>query len=126
MKLPAAVICLLAVLICGFTNASAPMTLTDATFQTELEKGDTMMVEFWAEWCGPCRMIAPILDYLVEEYDGKLKIYKMDVDANQDVPAKYGVRGVPTLLIFKMGEVVATSVGALSKVDMEAFINTNI
>ncbi|PIK56038.1 hypothetical protein BSL78_07064, partial [Apostichopus japonicus] len=117
MKLPAAVICLLAVLICGFTNASAPMTLTDATFQTELEKGDTMMVFFWAAWCGPCRTIAPILDALVEEYDGQLKIYKMDVDANQDVPAKYGLRGIPTLLIFKMGEVVATTVGALSRGD---------
>ncbi|XP_071814918.1 thioredoxin 1-like isoform X2 [Apostichopus japonicus] len=115
MKLPAAVICLLAVLICGFTNASAPMTLTDATFQTELEKGDTMMGFFWAPWCGPCRMIAPMLDELVEEYDGKLKIYKLNTDENPVIPVTYGVYSIPTLLFFKMGQVVDTVLGAQPK-----------
>ena len=111
MKLPAAVICLLAVLICGFTNASAPITLTDATFQTELEKGDFMMVEFWAEWDASSRRMAPVIDELAEEYDGQLKIYKMNIDENQVIPVTYGVYSIPTLLFFKMGQEVYTVLG---------------
>ncbi|XP_071814920.1 thioredoxin 1-like isoform X2 [Apostichopus japonicus] len=115
MKLPAAVICLLAVLICGFTNASAPITVTDATFQTELEKGDTMMVFLWAEWNGPSRKMAPIIDELAEEYDGQLKIYKMNTDYNRVIPKTYGVHGLPTMLFFKMGQVVDTLTGQQTK-----------
>ncbi|XP_071814635.1 thioredoxin 1-like isoform X2 [Apostichopus japonicus] len=116
----------LAVLICGFTNASAPITVTDATFQTELEKEDIMMVFFWAEWNGPSKMIDPIVDHFAEEYDGEIKIYKMNVDQNQVIPVSYGLRGIPTLMIFKMGELVATKVGALSKFQMEEFIKSYI
>src|SRR6202008_503794 len=90
--------------------------VTDDTFDPEVLKSDTpVLVDYWAEWCGPCKMIAPILDEVAKEYEGKLKIAKMDVDANQAVPAKFGIRGIPTLMLFKGGQLEAQKVGALSK-----------
>jgi thioredoxin 1 len=101
--------------------------LTDETFEKEvLESNMPVLVDYWAEWCGPCKMIAPILDSLTNEYDGKLKISKINIDDNQKTPQKYGVRGIPTLMIFKNGNVEATKVGALSKSQLTDFINSNL
>ncbi|GAA1857311.1 thioredoxin [Actinomadura bangladeshensis] len=95
---------------------TAPITVTDATFADEVLKSDTpVLVDFWADWCGPCRMIAPILEQIAEEKDGKLKIAKMDYDANPQTPNKYGVMGLPTLLLIKDGEPVQQIVGAKPK-----------
>jgi thioredoxin 1 len=85
-----------------------------------------VLVDYWAEWCGPCKMVAPVLEELTKDYSGKLKIAKMDVDANQEIPAKHKVRGIPTLMLFKGGEVVATKVGAMSKSQLTAFIDSHI
>ena len=85
-----------------------------------------VLVDFWAEWCGPCKMIAPILDEISGEYADRLKICKMDIDANQQTPPKYGIRGIPTLMLFKNGELHATKVGALSKSQLAEFLNDNI
>jgi thioredoxin 1 len=96
--------------------ATEPFTVTDATFDEEVLSSDTpVLVDFWATWCGPCRMIAPVLDQIASEYSGKLKIAKLDFDANQATPAKYNVLGLPTLLLFKDGEVVQQIVGAKPK-----------
>tara|TARA_B100000902_G_scaffold77147_1_gene81909 strand:+ start:72 stop:398 length:327 start_codon:yes stop_codon:yes gene_type:complete len=101
--------------------------LTDETFEKEvLESNIPVLVDYWAEWCGPCKMIAPILDSLTNEYNGKLKISKINIDDNQQTPQKYGVRGIPTLMIFKNGNVEATKVGALSKSQLTDFINSNL
>ena len=101
--------------------------LTDETFEEEvLQSNIPILVDYWAEWCGPCKMIAPILDSLTDEYAGKLKISKLNIDDNQQVPQKYGVRGIPTLMIFKNGNVEATKVGALSKSQLTAFIDSNL
>jgi len=101
--------------------------LSGETFQTEvIESTIPVLVDYWAEWCGPCKMIAPILDELVAEYDGKLKIAKLNIDENQEIPSKYGVRGIPTLMIFKDGNPEATKVGALSKSQLTAFIDSTI
>ena len=101
--------------------------LTDETFEKEvLQSNIPVLVDYWAEWCGPCKMIAPILDSLTDEYAGKLKISKLNIDDNQQVPQKYGVRGIPTLMIFKNGNVVATKVGALSKSQLTASIDSNL
>ncbi len=98
--------------------------VTDANFDAEVLNSDLpVLVDFWAEWCGPCKMIAPVLDELASELDGKLKICKVDVDANQDIPPKFGIRGIPTLIIFKGGNVEATKVGALSKTQLTEFVN---
>ena len=85
-----------------------------------------VLVDYWAEWCGPCKMIAPILNELAEEYSDRLKICKLNIDANQATPPKYGIRGIPTLMLFKNGEVEATKVGALSKSQLQAFLDSNI
>ena len=99
--------------------------LTDETFEEEVLKSNIpVLVDYWAEWCGPCKMIAPILDSLTTEYAGKLKISKVNIDDNQKIPQKYGVRGIPTLMIFKNGNVEATKVGALSKSQLTAFIDS--
>ena len=99
--------------------------LTDETFEEEvLQSNLPVLVDYWAEWCGPCKMIAPILDSLTAEYAGKLKISKLNIDDNQKTPQKYGVRGIPTLMIFKNGNVEATKVGALSKSQLTAFIDS--
>ena len=101
--------------------------LTDETFEEEVIQSNLpVLVDYWAEWCGPCKMIAPILDSLTAEYAGKLKISKLNIDDNQKTPQKYGVRGIPTLMIFKNGNVEATKVGALSKSQLTAFIDSNL
>ncbi|HLV72713.1 thioredoxin [Actinomadura hallensis] len=95
---------------------TAPITVTDATFEDEVLNSDTpVLVDFWADWCGPCRMIAPVLDQIAEEKAGKIKIAKLDYDANPETPNKYGVMGLPTLLLYKDGEVVEQIVGAKPK-----------
>ena len=101
--------------------------VSDETFQQEvIESTIPVLVDYWAEWCGPCKMIAPILDSLVAEYDGKIKIAKLNIDENSQTPTKYGIRGIPTLMIFKDGNVESTKVGALSKSQLIAFIDSTI
>lgn len=101
--------------------------ITDASFEADVLNSDKpVLVDFWAEWCGPCKMIAPILEEVAKEYDGKILIAKMDVDANQAMPAKFGIRGIPTLILFKNGAVAAQKVGALAKGQLTAFIDSNI
>ena len=98
--------------------------VTDASFETDVLQSDTpALVDFWAEWCGPCKMIAPILNEIADEYAGKMKIYKVDVDSNPETAAKFNVRGIPTLLVFKNGTVEATKVGALSKGQLLEFVD---
>ena len=91
-----------------------------------LQADKPVLVDYWAEWCGPCKMIAPILDEIADEYGDRLKICKIDIDANQETPPKYGIRGIPTLMLFKDGEVAATKIGALSKSQLATFIDSNI
>ncbi|MEX2525780.1 MAG: thioredoxin TrxA [Gammaproteobacteria bacterium] len=101
--------------------------VSDETFDDEvLNSNKPVIVDYWAEWCGPCKMIAPILDEIADEYEGKLTIAKLNIDDNQDTPQKYAVRGIPTLMIFKEGEVAGTKVGALSKSQLSAFIDSVI
>ncbi len=100
---------------------------SDATFDADVIKSATpVVVDFWAEWCGPCKMIAPILDDVAGAYQGKLQITKMNVDENRDIPAKYGIRGIPTLMIFKDGQLAATKGGAMSKAQLTAFIDQQL
>ena len=100
---------------------------TDASFETDVLKADKpVLVDYWAEWCGPCKMIAPILDEVSKDYDGRLKIAKMNVDENRDVPAKFGIRGIPTLMLFKDGQLAATKVGALSKSQLMSFLEGHL
>ena len=100
---------------------------TDDGFDQDVLKADKpVLVDYWAEWCGPCKMIAPILEEVAGEYANKLKVCKIDIDANQATPPKYGIRGIPTLMLFKNGEVEATKVGALSKSQLQAFLDSNI
>ncbi len=91
-----------------------------------LKADGAVLVDYWAEWCGPCKMIAPILDEVAGDYKGRLTVAKLNVDENQTTPAKYGIRGIPTLMLFKNGAVVGTKVGALSKSQLTAFIDSNI
>jgi thioredoxin 1 len=101
--------------------------ITDANFEEEvLNAGEPVLVDFWAEWCGPCKMIAPVLDEIAEEYAGKIKVCKLDVDANPDTAPKYNVKGIPTLILFKNGTAEAKKVGALSKSQLAAFIDSTI
>lgn len=100
---------------------------SDENFEADVLQATTpVLVDFWAEWCGPCKMIAPVLDDLAREYNDKLKIVKINVDENSEIPAKYGVRGIPSLMIFKDGNLLATKVGALSKSQLAAFIDETI
>lgn len=101
--------------------------LSDASFEADvLQAATPVLVDYWAEWCGPCKAIAPILDEVAGAYQGKLQVAKMNVDDNRDVPAKFGIRGIPTLMLFKDGQVTATKVGALSKAQLMAFIDEQL
>jgi len=101
--------------------------LSDASFEADvLKSGTPVLVDYWAEWCGPCKMIAPILDEVAGTYQGKLQIAKMNVDENREVPAKFGIRGIPTLMIFKDGQLAATKVGAMSTAQLTAFIDQQL
>ena len=103
------------------------VNVNDTSFETDVLKADgPVLLDFWAEWCGPCKMIGPVLEEIAGDYAGRLKVCKMNVDESTDTPAKYGVRGIPTLMIFKNGNVEATKVGALSKSQLAAFIDSNI
>ena len=100
---------------------------SDAAFDADVLKSDKpVLVDYWAEWCGPCKMIAPILEEIATEYGDRLKVAKIDIDANQQTPPKYGIRGIPTLMLFKGGNVEATKVGAVSKSQLTAFIDGNL
>lgn len=101
--------------------------VTDGSFESEVLKSDQpVLIDYWAEWCGPCKMIAPVLDEIADEYAGKLKIAKLNIDDNPNTPPRYGIRGIPTLMLFKDGEVEATKVGAVSKSQLIAFIDSNM
>ena len=101
--------------------------LTDDSFESEvLQAEQPVLVDYWADWCGPCKMIAPVLEEIADEYDGKIKVAKLNIDENSGTPPKYGIRGIPTLMLFKGGNVEATKVGALSKSQLTAFIDSNI
>lgn len=105
----------------------AIISTTDANFEEDVLKADLpVLVDFWAEWCGPCKMIAPVLDELATEYKNKIKVVKVNVDENTAIPAQFAIRGIPSLLLFKNGNLVATKVGALSKSQLVAFIDENI
>lgn len=101
--------------------------VSDASFDAEvLQAAGAVLVDYWADWCGPCKMIAPILEEVAGEYAGKLKVAKLNIDENQATPPKYGIRGIPTLMLFVGGEVKATKVGALSKSQLTAFLDSNL
>ncbi|MFV1973149.1 MAG: thioredoxin TrxA [Thiohalobacterales bacterium] len=103
------------------------ISVTDDTFEAEvLNAADPVLVDYWAEWCGPCKMIAPILEEIATEYNGKIRVAKLNIDDNPQTPPKYGIRGIPTLMLFKDGNVEATKVGAVSKSQLTAFIDSNI
>ena len=101
--------------------------VTDESFEQEvLKSSNPVLVDYWADWCGPCKMIAPVLDEIADEYEDKIRIAKLNIDQNPDTPPRYGIRGIPTLMLFKEGEVEATKVGAVSKSQLTAFIDSNL
>lgn len=101
--------------------------VTDETFKEEVLQSEIpVLIDYWAEWCGPCKMIAPVLDEIAEEYAGKVKIVKLNIDENPQTPPQYGIRGIPTLMLFHNGEVQATKVGAVSKPQLTTFIDSNL
>src|SRR5579863_4006641 len=107
--------------------SNAISAISDNTFETEvIESATPVLVDFWAQWCGPCKAIAPILDEIAQKYHGKVKVAKLDVDNNPATPPKFGVRGIPTLILFKDGQVKATQVGLLSKTELSSFIDDHI
>jgi thioredoxin 1 len=107
--------------------AQCIINVTDESFEREVLKADgPVLVDYWAEWCGPCKMIAPVLEEIAREYSGKVKVAKLNIDENPGTPPKYGIRGIPTLMLFKGGSVEATKVGAVSKSQLAAFIDGNL
>ena len=101
--------------------------VSDESFESDVINSELPVLgDYWAEWCGPCKVIAPVLEEIATEYDGKMKVCKLDIDANEETPPKYGIRGIPTLMLFKDGQVEATKVGALSKSQLTAFLDSNI
>jgi thioredoxin 1 len=101
--------------------------VTDDSFGDDVLQSDKpVLVDYWAEWCGPCKMIAPILDDAAQAYDGRLQVAKMNVDENREIPAKFGIRGIPTLMLFKGGKLAATKVGAMSKAQLTAFLDRHL
>jgi thioredoxin 1 len=103
------------------------VNVTDASFEEDVLKAEgAVLVDYWAEWCGPCKMIAPVLEEIAREYAGRLTVCKLNIDENSETPSKYGIRGIPTLMLFKGGNVEATKVGALSKSQLSAFIDANL
>ncbi|WP_027857488.1 thioredoxin TrxA [Marinobacterium jannaschii] len=103
------------------------VNVTDASFEEEVLKAEgAVLVDYWAEWCGPCKMIAPVLEEIAKEYAGKLKVCKLNIDENNETPPKFGIRGIPTLMLFQDGENKATKVGALSKSQLAAFIDASL
>jgi len=101
--------------------------VTDDSFEQEvLQSSDPVLVDYWADWCGPCKMIAPVLDEIADEYSGRIRVAKLNIDENPNTPPRYGIRGIPTLMLFKEGEVEATKVGAVSKSQLTAFIDSNL
>lgn len=108
-------------------NANNIVHVSDESFEQDVLKADKpVLIDYWAEWCGPCKMIAPILEELANEYSGKIKIAKLNIDDNPETPPKYGIRGIPTLMLFKDGNVEATKVGAVSKSQLASFIDSNM
>jgi thioredoxin 1 len=107
--------------------ADGIVNVTDSSFESDvLKSGNPVLVDFWAEWCTPCKMIAPVLEEIAQEYGGRVKVAKINIDQNQDTPRKYSVRGIPTLMLFKNGAVEATKVGAVSKSQLSAFLEDNL
>jgi len=103
------------------------VNVTDGSFEADVLKSDVpVLVDYWAEWCGPCKMIAPVLEEIAKEFDGRLKVCKLNIDENNETPPKFGIRGIPTLMLFKNGNAEATKVGALSKSQLAAFIEANL
>lgn len=103
------------------------VNVSDASFEEEVLQSDLpVLVDYWAEWCGPCKMIAPVLEEVASEYEGRLKVCKLNIDENTDTPAKFGIRGIPTLMVFKGGKTEATKVGALSKSQLTSFIDESL
>ena len=103
------------------------INVSDASFEEDVLKADVpVLVDYWAEWCGPCKMIAPVLEEIAKEYDGRIKVCKLNIDENNETPPKFGIRGIPTLMLFKGGNVEATKVGALSKSQLAAFLDSHI
>ncbi|NVK03018.1 MAG: thioredoxin TrxA [Oceanospirillaceae bacterium] len=103
------------------------VNVSDSSFEEDVLKAEgPVLVDYWAEWCGPCKMIAPVLEEIAKEYAGRIKVCKLNIDENSETPPKFGIRGIPTLMLFKGGNVEATKVGALSKSQLAAFVDANI